>query len=137
MYAGSARTRGGSGCRRGERGGIGFFGGLRAKTPPPPPPPARCWGTPAPFLGAGAPPPAVLLLVDSDVLLEGRDSPARRLLGHGRPAGSEPVGADRQGVQVSGIVVAATVEQLPANCTTVVDVGHDARGLITRPDDQE
>ena len=79
------------------------------------------------------PTPAVLLLIDSDVLTEGRDAPARSLLGHGRPLGQSLV--ERPGTQVSGIVLAATEEQLPAACTTVVHVGRDAAGTVTRPGD--
>ena len=78
--------------------------------------------------------PAVLLVIDSDVLTEGRDAPARSLLGHGRPTGSGLVHQE-QGTQVSGIVIAAHEEQLPASCTTVVRVEADARGTVTRPDD--
>lgn len=78
--------------------------------------------------------PAVLLVVDSDVLTEGRDAPARSLLGHGRPSGTGLVHHDR-GTQVSGIVIAANEEQLPASCTTVVRVEADARGTVTRPGD--
>ncbi len=78
--------------------------------------------------------PAVLLVIDSDVLTEGRDAPARSLLGHGRPTGSG-LASQEKGTQVSGIVIAATEEQLPASCTTVVRVEADARGTVTRPDD--
>ena len=39
----------------------------------------------------GHPTPAVLLVLDSDVLTEGRDAPARSLLGHGRPLGDSSV----------------------------------------------
>jgi len=78
--------------------------------------------------------PAVLLVVDSDVLTEGRDAPARSLLGHGRPTGTGLVHQD-QGTQVSGIVIAANEEQLPASCTTVVRVAADAQGTVTRPGD--
>lgn len=79
------------------------------------------------------PTPAMLLLIDSDVLTEGRDAPARSLLGHGRPLGTSVV--ERPTTQVSGIVIAATEEQLPASCTTVIDVRHDAEGTVTRPGD--
>ncbi len=80
--------------------------------------------------------PTVLLVIDSDVLTEGRDAPARALLGHGRPTGSGGIGAAKdKGTQVSGIVIAANEEQLPASCTTVVRVQPDAQGTVTRPDD--
>ena len=80
------------------------------------------------------PTPAVLLVLDSDVLTEGRDAPARWLLGHGRPLASALV--QKEETQVSGIVIAATAEQLPAACTTVIHVGRDANGLVTRPLDR-
>ncbi|QBR92885.1 FtsK/SpoIIIE domain-containing protein [Nocardioides euryhalodurans] len=78
--------------------------------------------------------PTVLLVIDSDVLTEGRDAPARSLLGHGRPTGSG-LGQTRETTQVSGIVIAANEEALPASCTTVVRVQPDAHGTVTRPDD--
>lgn len=69
----------------------------------------------------GFPTPAILLVLDSDVLTEGRDSPARTLLGLGR--GDRP---GDPGARVSGIVIAAAAEQLPSACTTVITVGADA-----------
>ena len=77
--------------------------------------------------------PTVLLVVDSDVLTEGRDAPARSLLGHGRPTGSGL--AHSKETQVSGIVIAANEEQLPAACTTVIRVAADAQGTVIHPDD--
>lgn len=79
--------------------------------------------------------PAVLLVLDSDVLTEGRDAPARWLLGHGRPLADTSV-QKKDETQVSGIVIAATVEQLPAACTTVIEVGRDANGTVSRPLDR-
>ncbi len=82
------------------------------------------------------PTPAVLLVLDSDVLLEGRNAPARTLLGHGRRlSSSAPIDPRRREVTVSGIVVATSHEQLPASCTVVLEVEPDARGTATRPDD--
>ncbi len=82
------------------------------------------------------PTPAVLLLLDSDVLLEGRNAPARTLLGHGRRVATNTfVGSQEREVQVSGIVVATSHEQLPASCTVVLEVEPDALGTATRPDD--
>ncbi|KTS12274.1 FtsK/SpoIIIE domain-containing protein [Microbacterium testaceum] len=78
---------------------------------------------------------AVLLVLDSDVLTEGRNAPARELLGHGRPDGATTLSRDRQGVQVSGIVLASSEEQLPAACTVVVRVAPDAAATVTRPGD--
>ena len=76
---------------------------------------------------------AVLLVLDSDVLTEGRDAPARQLLGYGRPTEGSGLRPDRVSVQVSGIVIAATEEALPASCTTVVEVRRDAVGRVVRP----
>lgn len=73
---------------------------------------------------------AVLLLIDSDVLLEGREAPARVLLGHGRTG--DPA---RNPVQVSGIVIATSPDQLPASCTVTIDVGEDAEATLDRPAD--
>ncbi len=84
----------------------------------------------------GHPTPNVLLVLDSDVLTEGREAPARTLLGHGRTAPGVGLGT-KVGRQVSGVVVAASVEQLPAACTTVITVGADAAGTIARPLDRE
>ena len=81
------------------------------------------------------PTPAVLLVLDSDVLTEGRDAPARQLLGHGRPIGGLALGrTDRPTVRVSGIVIAATEKQLPASCTTVIEVQRDAAGRVAHPE---
>ncbi|GAB3749855.1 FtsK/SpoIIIE domain-containing protein [Microlunatus parietis] len=76
---------------------------------------------------------AVLLVLDSDVLTEGRNAPARTLLGHGR--GVQPTANKRPDTQVSGIVVASSEDQLPAACTVVIRVGADAAGTVTRPGD--
>lgn len=74
--------------------------------------------------------PAVLLVIDSENLTEGRDAPARELLGHGRIY-SQRNSTSRDHTQVSGIVIADTVDQLPATCTTVVEVGLDAAAIVT------
>lgn len=79
------------------------------------------------------PTPVVLLVIDSDVLTEGRDSPARNLLGYGRPVST--AAAQTSPTQVCGIVIAATEEQLLASCTVVVHVREDAEGTATRPGD--
>ena len=79
----------------------------------------------------GHPVPEVLLVIDSDVLLEGREAPARELLGHARGATG-----DRDGKRVNhvpGIVIASAVEQLPAACTTIVEVREDGAGVVTYP----
>lgn len=78
--------------------------------------------------------PTILLVLDSDVLTEGRDAPARSLLGHGRPLGNTGV-QKKEETRVSGIVIAPNEESLPAACTTVIRVAEDAHGTVTRPDD--
>ncbi len=82
----------------------------------------------------GHPTPAVLLVLDSDVLTEGRDAPARSLLGRNRSL-SGTFDAQRQQTKVSGIVIASTEEQLPASCTVVLHVRDDAEGTATQPGD--
>jgi len=77
------------------------------------------------------PAPEVLLVIDSDVLLEGREAPARELLGRARG-----VATDRDGKPVNhvpGIVIASAVEQLPAACTTIIEVREDGAGVVTYP----
>jgi S-DNA-T family DNA segregation ATPase FtsK/SpoIIIE len=80
------------------------------------------------------PTPAVLLVLDSDVLTEGRDAPARSLLGRNRSLSGQ---AHERRTRVSGIVLAATEEQLPASCTVVVHVDADAAGTASQPGDLE
>lgn len=86
--------------------------------------------------GRGFSTPAMLLLLDSDVLTEGRDSTARHLLGQGRnqrpPSGSEP-----PLLEISGIVIAPTPEQLPAMCTSIITVGDDAECTVSYPERRE
>lgn len=82
------------------------------------------------------PTPNLLVVVDSDVLTEGRDAPARSLLGRGRavPGVSLRPGERRQ--RVSGIVIATNEQQLPAACTSIVTVGADAAATVYRPEDR-
>lgn len=80
--------------------------------------------------------PQVLLVLDTDILTEGREAPARALLGHGRPLAGAGI-ASKAPTQVSGVVVASSVEQLPAACTTIITVGADASGSVSRPLDRE
>lgn len=78
------------------------------------------------------PTPALLVVLDSEVLTEGRDAPARALLGLGRSvpgAASSSRGRSR----VAGIVISTSEEQLPASCTTVVRVGEDAAATVSHP----
>lgn len=76
--------------------------------------------------------PAMLLLLDSDVLTEGRESTARQLLGQGRD--QRPSSSERALLEISGIVIAPTVEQLPAMCTSIITVGDDAECSISYPE---
>jgi S-DNA-T family DNA segregation ATPase FtsK/SpoIIIE len=78
--------------------------------------------------------PLVLLVLDSEVLTEGRDAPARRLLGHGR--GTTERDRGRVPVRVAGVVVATSEESLPASCTTVVHVGEDADARVSHPEER-
>ncbi|MFL4479901.1 FtsK/SpoIIIE domain-containing protein [Paeniglutamicibacter sp. ORCA_105] len=71
-----------------------------------------------------------LLVLDSEVLTEGRDAPARELLGHGRSIPGLGGRGTAQGPRVSGIVIAASEQQLPASCTTVITVGTDAAASV-------
>jgi S-DNA-T family DNA segregation ATPase FtsK/SpoIIIE len=71
--------------------------------------------------GDPGPGPTRLVVVDDQSLLEGRRAPTRKLLrGEGGP--------------VAGIVVAETVDRLPAMCDTVVELhGGEGRGDLFRP----
>lgn len=72
-------------------------------------------------LGEGGGPARTIVVVDGEALLDGRLSPARRLL-----AADESTG-------VSVLAVAATAAALPAACTAVVGVGADAAAVVDRP----
>ena len=79
--------------------------------------------------------PGLMLVIDSEVLTEGHDAPARKLLSHGR--GSDPNRAssrEKNLHKVYGIVIATSEEQLPASCTVVVDVGEDAAATFFEPE---
>ncbi|PZF55386.1 cell division protein FtsK [Curtobacterium sp. MCSS17_008] len=82
------------------------------------------------------PTPNLLVVVDSEVLTEGRDAPARSLLGQGRsvPGVSLRPGERRQ--RVSGIVIATNEQQLPAACTSIITVATDAAATVYRPEDR-
>ncbi|MDY0891823.1 FtsK/SpoIIIE domain-containing protein [Frigoribacterium sp. CFBP9030] len=82
------------------------------------------------------PTPALLVVLDSEVLTEGRDAPARAILGHGRSTPGSSLRPNERSVRVSGIVIATSEEQLPASCTTVVVVGEDAAATVHRPEDR-
>lgn len=78
--------------------------------------------------------PATLLLIDSDVLLEGRDSPARALLGYGRGARLDRDFVPRR---YSGIVLASSTQYLPAICTCVIDLSDPADASLEWPGKRE
>jgi len=82
------------------------------------------------------PTPALLVVLDSEVLTEGRDAPARSLLGHGRSVPGLTLRPHERPHRVSGIVIATTEEQLPAACTSVIIVGEDAAATVHRPEDR-
>jgi S-DNA-T family DNA segregation ATPase FtsK/SpoIIIE len=62
---------------------------------------------------------SVLVVLDGDSLIEGRGAAGRALL--------------RAGERMTGIVVARSLERLPAACTTVIELGEGAEGTIRRP----
>ena len=79
--------------------------------------------------------PGLMLVIDSEVLTEGRDAPARKLLGYGR--GENPHlqdSRDKVVHKVFGIVIASSEEQLPASCTVVVTVDEDAAATFYEPE---
>lgn len=80
--------------------------------------------------------PALVLVLDSEVLTEGRDAPARDLLGYGRETTGRSLGFGNQQEPrtVSGIVIASSEEQLPASCTSIVRVREDADAEIFEPE---
>ena len=77
-----------------------------------------------------------LLVIDSDILLEGRESVVRDLLGHGRRRLGDSSPRTKT-VPVSGIVLAESEDQLPSSCTSVVEVGQDSAAVVKRPEIRE
>src|SRR3954447_11815366 len=71
-------------------------------------------------LGAGAGTGTVLVVLDSDLLIEGRNSPARELLAGGARKADAVRGEER--LAVAGIVVSSSRDRLPAACTTVIEL---------------
>lgn len=82
------------------------------------------------------PTPNLLVVVDSEVLTEGRDAPARALLGQGRSVPGRSLRPGERPRRVSGIVIASSEQQLPAACTTIITVGPDAAATVYRPEDR-
>src|SRR3954468_18589079 len=71
-------------------------------------------------LGGGAGNGTALVVLDSDVLTEGRNSPARELLAGG-PRKPDPVRGEER-LPVAGIVVSSSRDRLPAACNTVIQL---------------
>ena len=85
-------------------------------------------------LAAGAGNGTVLVVLDSDVLTEGTNAPARALL-QPQGKGSTPY-EPKDLVPVAGVVLAATADRLPAACNTVIElVGQDGDGAVHRPEE--
>ena len=79
--------------------------------------------------------PGLMLVIDSETLTEGRDAPARKLLGFGRGINArEMARRDKPVHKVTGIVIAYSEEQLPASCTVVVTVDEDAAATFYEPE---
>nr|WP_237686739.1 FtsK/SpoIIIE domain-containing protein [Arthrobacter jiangjiafuii] len=81
------------------------------------------------------PTPAMLVVLDSEVLTEGRDAPARALLGMGRSIPGVHINPQQRPSRVAAIVIATSEEQLPASCTTIIRVGTDAAATVEQPED--
>lgn len=85
-------------------------------------------------LDGGAGHGTLLLVLDSDVLTEGKDAPARDLLQSRRER--EGATSRERPPLVSGVVVAPSADRLPAACNTVVElVGEDGDAWIRRLSD--
>ncbi|WP_159613737.1 FtsK/SpoIIIE domain-containing protein [Glutamicibacter sp. JC586] len=75
-------------------------------------------------------PGLTLMVVDSEVLTEGRDAPARSLLGHGRSVETGYKSPGPAMHKISGIVIATEEHYLPAACNTVIHVRDDAEATV-------
>ena len=85
-------------------------------------------------LEAGGGTGTVLVVLDSDVLTEGKNAPARDLLR--AAASARNPASSRVEMSVAGIVVAATADRLPAACDTVIEVvSQDGDAVVRRPED--
>jgi S-DNA-T family DNA segregation ATPase FtsK/SpoIIIE len=71
-------------------------------------------------LGGGAGSGTVLVVLDSDLLIEGRNAPARELLAGGPRKPDAVRGEER--LPVAGVVVSSSRDRLPAACTTVIEL---------------
>ena len=82
-------------------------------------------------LGAGAGAGTVLLVLDTDVLIEGRNAPVRELLTDGvRVPGAD--GRRDERLPVAGIVVSSSRDRLPAACDTVIEIGSPDGDAVLR-----
>ncbi|MDQ3646291.1 MAG: FtsK/SpoIIIE domain-containing protein, partial [Actinomycetota bacterium] len=84
-------------------------------------------------LAAGAGNGTVMVVLDSDVLTEGTDAPARTLLQLSLKQSTTAYERDKM-VPVAGIVLAPTADRLPAACNTVIELaGGDGDASVRRP----
>ncbi|GIF07977.1 FtsK/SpoIIIE domain-containing protein [Actinoplanes siamensis] len=85
-------------------------------------------------ISGGAAIGTALVVIDSDLLTEGARAPARDLLNQARAAPPAAFGPATPVVPVAGIVLAASVDRLPAACDTVVEiVDADGDAIVRRP----
>ncbi len=71
-------------------------------------------------LTGGAGSGTVMVVLDSDLLIEGRNAPARELLAGGPRKPDAVRGEER--LAVAGVVVSSSRDRLPAACTTVIEI---------------
>ena len=90
-------------------------------------------------LAGGAATGTVLAVLDSDVLTEGKNAPARDLLlaaAEGRRAKGGFGARDERRPPVAGIVVATSVDRLPSACNTVIEIdGPTGDATLRRPEE--
>ena len=87
-------------------------------------------------LAAGAATGTVLVVLDSDVLTEGTDAPARTLLQP--PLGRMHSFEREETVPVAGVVIAPSVDRLPWACNTIVELAsNEGDGAVLRPQQSE
>lgn len=76
-----------------------------------------------------------LVVIDSDVLTEGANAPARDLLNAGAEARNQRFD-HRPRLAVAGIVLATSVDRLPATCNTVIEVASSkGDATVRRPEE--
>jgi S-DNA-T family DNA segregation ATPase FtsK/SpoIIIE len=83
---------------------------------------------------AGAATGTALVVLDSDILTEGKNAPARDLLSGAGTRRDES--GRRVQLPVAGIVVASTSDRLPAACTTIIEVTDAEGGASVRCPDK-